>query len=116
MGAMKSTANPINTARMNTVSLSYTSIPVNISIRETVAGSEASANSAAAPSDNHGVASKKDKKTTAGTRGEDRKKHFASGGSLAEWRGTSSVHKNKKDKRKDRATVKRQAIKESQDE
>lgn len=57
---------------------------------------------------------KKDK--SAGVRAEDRKKHFAAGGSLAEWRGKAAVHKNKKDKRKDRSTVKRQAIKDSQDE
>lgn len=52
---------------------------------------------------------------TAGYRGEDRKQHFADGGSLAEWRGTHTVHKNKKDKRQNRRTRRQQAIRDSMD-
>jgi hypothetical protein len=53
---------------------------------------------------------------TSGSRGEDRKKHFADGGSLAEWRGTHTVHKNKKDKRQNRRTRRQQAIRDSIDD
>ena len=56
------------------------------------------------------------KNKTAGVRGEERKQHFASGGSLAEWRGTSAVHKRKEEKRNDRSTAKKRAIADSQDE
>lgn len=57
----------------------------------------------------------KKKKDTKGIRGELRRKHFEDGGSLAEWRGTSAVHKNRKDKRNDRRTRQRKAIKDSLD-
>lgn len=59
---------------------------------------------------------KSERQSTAGSRGEIRKDHFNSGGSLAEWRGTSSVHKNRKDKRSNRTTKKNKAIQESQDD
>ena len=53
--------------------------------------------------------------STAGQRGEERKQHFADGGSVREWRGTGGVHKNKKDKRQNRRTQKKKAIEESQE-
>lgn len=55
-------------------------------------------------------------RSTAGIRGVIRAEHFKEGGTLAGWRGTSSVHKNKKDKRNDRSTKRRNAIRESQEE
>ena len=57
-----------------------------------------------------------DQSNTSGSRGEDRKKHFADGGSLAEWRGTHTVHKNKKNKRQNRRTRRKQAIRDSIDD
>lgn len=58
----------------------------------------------------------KRKNSTAGLRGEVRKQHFEEGGTLAGWRGRSSVHRNRSEKRNDRATQKRNAIRDSQEE
>ena len=51
-------------------------------------------------------------KARAKQRGEDRKKHFESGGSLSEWRGKHSVHTSKADKRNSRASDSKFAINE----
>lgn len=56
---------------------------------------------------------KNKRKITAGIRGEIRRQHFEAGGTLAGWRGTTSVQKNKNEKRNDRSTVRRKAIRES---
>lgn len=55
-------------------------------------------------------------KKTAPFRALDRQAHFDSGGSPEEWIGRHTIHKNKKDKRKNRALVKKLAIKESKGE
>lgn len=52
----------------------------------------------------------KTKDATAMIRGLDRKAHFASGGSVREWRGIACVHTSIK--RASRGSVKRKAIKE----
>lgn len=44
-----------------------------------------------------------------------RELHFESGGSPSEWRGSHSVHKNKSDKRQDRSTKIKKAIKDSEE-
>jgi hypothetical protein len=54
--------------------------------------------------------------STAGVRGVIRKEHFEEGGSLATWRGTSAIHKNHRDKRNDRSTQRRKAIRDSQED
>lgn len=55
-------------------------------------------------------------KKTAGQRAKDRQDHFADGGSPSEWLGGHHVvHKNRKDKRKNRRTEKQTAIKDSQE-
>jgi hypothetical protein len=51
---------------------------------------------------------------TAAIRGEDRRVYFANGGTLAEWRGTHKVHTSRAEKRKNRGTDDRNAIRESQ--
>jgi len=56
------------------------------------------------------------KNKTAAIRGLERRRHFENGGSLSEWRGVSSAHKNRKDKRKNRRTRDEEAIKESKEE
>jgi hypothetical protein len=48
-----------------------------------------------------------------GIKGEMRKAHFASGGTPRMWRGTAAVQKTKDQKRNDRTTAKKKAIKES---
>jgi len=51
-----------------------------------------------------------------GIRGNDRKTHFDSGGSLREWRGTHIVHRHKNSKRLgNRSQRKKKAIDESRD-
>lgn len=55
-------------------------------------------------------------KSTAGVRGEIRRQHFESGGTLAEWRGRASVHKSRAEKRNSRSIAKRKAIRDSQEE
>lgn len=50
---------------------------------------------------------------TAIIRGLDRKAHFDSGGSLAEWRGNSAVHSS--NKRNSRGISKRKSIKDSEE-
>lgn len=59
---------------------------------------------------------KDDTKKTAGIRGEERKRYFEEGGTLAGWRGTSSIQKNRKDKRKNRRTRQQEAIRQSSEE
>ncbi len=56
------------------------------------------------------------KDSTSGVRGEDRKAHFANGGSLAEWRGLHRVHTSRAEKRKTRRTERQQAIRDSQED
>lgn len=58
----------------------------------------------------------KNERVSAGMRGEDRIRHFADGGSIAEWRGQAATHKNKREKRNDRSTVQKKAIEDSKDE
>ncbi len=52
-------------------------------------------------------------KDTKAERGIDRKIHFESGGSLAEWRGLHQIHKSSKDKRNSRSSQKKKAVRES---
>ena len=58
---------------------------------------------------------KKKSKSTSSIRGKMREEHFASGGTVSQWTGTSGVHKNKKDKRKGRKKARENAIKDSSD-
>lgn len=47
-------------------------------------------------------------------RGEDRRLHFANGGTVAEWRGIHTVHTSRAEKRNSRGTDNRNAIQDSQ--
>lgn len=58
----------------------------------------------------------KKKAFLAAIRGEERKQYFANGGTLAGWRGVSSVQKDKRDKRANRSSRDRKAIREEMDE
>lgn len=56
------------------------------------------------------------KDPSAAVRGELRKAHFESGGSLREWRGTHVIHKSKRDKRKgNRSQQNMRAIRNSEE-
>lgn len=59
---------------------------------------------------------KNKRKSTAGIRGVLREAHFRNGGTLAGWRGTSSVHRKRKDKRNSRSIAKKKAINDSREE
>lgn len=51
---------------------------------------------------------------TSKIRGEERKRHFEDGGSLAEWRGLHHIHNSKK--RRSRRKERIKAIEDSKDE
>lgn len=54
-------------------------------------------------------------KDAAAQRGIDRKRHFADGGSLAEWRGLHKVHDSRPRNRRTRGADNRRAIQESRE-
>jgi hypothetical protein len=59
---------------------------------------------------------KNKRKSTAGVRGELRRQYFEEGGTLSGWRGTSSVHKSRAEKRNSRSIAKKKAIRDSQED
>lgn len=51
--------------------------------------------------------------SSAKIRGILREEHFSSGKSLSEWRGTSSVHTSRSEKKRSRSSDKKKAIEDS---